>query len=83
VVNMLRQVGLALGVAVLIAVLGSSTVPAQRLTAFQHGWVVIALTSLASAIAGAVLLTGRRGTISAPTQVPQAAAPAVLTADVD
>jgi EmrB/QacA subfamily drug resistance transporter len=62
VINMLRQVGLALGVAVLIAVLGSSTVPAERLAAFQHAWAVIALISVASAVAGAVLLARPRGT---------------------
>ncbi|MGD0685671.1 MAG: DHA2 family efflux MFS transporter permease subunit [Streptosporangiaceae bacterium] len=49
VVNMLRQVGLAVGVAVLVAVLGSPASRAGELTAFRHGWIVIAALALASA----------------------------------
>jgi EmrB/QacA subfamily drug resistance transporter len=60
VINMLRQIGLAVGVAVLVAILGSSVVPADRLAAFEHGWTVIAALSLASAVAGAIALPGRR-----------------------
>jgi EmrB/QacA subfamily drug resistance transporter len=56
VVNMLRQVGLAVGVAVLIAVLGTPRTPADRLAAFQHGWIVLAAASLLGAICGAFLL---------------------------
>ena len=37
VVNMLRQVGLAVGVAVLVAVLGSPDSPAQVLASYQRG----------------------------------------------
>ena len=79
VVNMLRQVGLAVGVAVLIAVLGSSTVPADRLSAFQHGWTVIALTSVASAVIGGVVLARRRSI--SPAIAPIGAAPAIVTVD--
>jgi EmrB/QacA subfamily drug resistance transporter len=56
VVNMLRQVGLAVGVAVLVAVLGTPGSPAAALSAFRAGWLVIAGASLASAVAGVVLL---------------------------
>ena len=56
VVNMLRQVGLAVGVAVLIAVIGTPHTGAEQVSAFQHGWIVIASTSLLAAISGAVLL---------------------------
>jgi len=59
VVNMLRQIGLAVGVAILVAVLGSAVPLDARLHAFQRGWVVIASLSLASAIVGAVALPGR------------------------
>lgn len=52
VLNMLRQVGLAVGVAVLVAVLGAP----REVSAFDHGWMVIAATSLLAALAGAVLL---------------------------
>jgi EmrB/QacA subfamily drug resistance transporter len=56
VVNMLRQVGLAVGVAVLVAVLGTPASASASLTAFQHGWLVVAGGSLAAALAGLVLL---------------------------
>ncbi len=62
VLNMLRQVGLAIGVAILVAVLGTPRTPAATLSAFQHGWVVIAVSALGSALAGATLFdrTGSR-----------------------
>ncbi len=60
VVNMLRQVGLAVGVAVLVAVIGTPHTGAQQLSAFQHGWIVIASTALLAALSGAVLLRPRR-----------------------
>jgi EmrB/QacA subfamily drug resistance transporter len=60
VVNMLRQVGLAVGVAVLIAVIGTPRTGAAQVSAFQHGWIVIASTSLLAAVSGAVLLRPRR-----------------------
>jgi EmrB/QacA subfamily drug resistance transporter len=51
VINMLRQIGLAIGVAVLIAVLGTPASPAAALVAYRTGWYVIAGTAL---VAGAV-----------------------------
>jgi EmrB/QacA subfamily drug resistance transporter len=56
VVNMLRQVGLAIGVAVLVAVLGTPGTPSAALGAFREGWVVIAAAAALAALAGAVLL---------------------------
>ncbi len=56
VVNMLRQVGLAVGVAVLVAVLGAPATPSAAQTAFEHGWYVIAGAALLAALAGLVLL---------------------------
>ena len=77
VVNMLRQVGLAVGVAVLIAILGSPHTPAQALSAFQAGWTVTAAVSLGAAAAGAVLLRTRAPrTAAAPTST---VIPAVAT----
>jgi hypothetical protein len=68
VVNMLRQVGLVVGVAVLIAVLRSPHTPAQALSAYQAGWAVIAAVALGAAAAGAVLLRIRAPRIEvAPT----------------
>ena len=60
VVNMLRQVGLAIGVAVLIAVLGSPHSPAQVLAAYQRGWTVTAAIAFAGGVVGFLLLVRRR-----------------------
>ena len=49
VVNMLRQVGFAVGVAMLVAVLGNPHGPAAELTAFRHGWYATAGAGLAAA----------------------------------
>jgi hypothetical protein len=54
VVNMLRQVGLALGVAVLVAVVGNPS-RVDPLAAFQRGWLVIAGFSLVAAAASLIL----------------------------
>ena len=57
VINMIRQTGLALGVAILVAVLGTSTGRgAAGLTAFRHGWWVIAAIALASIVPAVLLL---------------------------
>jgi EmrB/QacA subfamily drug resistance transporter len=55
VVNMLRQVGIAVGVAMLVAVLGSAHGSSAELTAFRHGWYAIAGAGVAAALAAIVL----------------------------
>jgi EmrB/QacA subfamily drug resistance transporter len=75
VVNMLRQVGLAVGVAVLVAVIGTPHTGAEQLSAFQHGWIVIASTALLAAIAGGVLLRPRRDRARESARWSGAAAP--------
>jgi EmrB/QacA subfamily drug resistance transporter len=60
VVNMLRQVGLAIGVAVFIAVLGSPASPAATLAAYQRSWVVTAVIAMAAGFVAITLLTSRR-----------------------
>jgi EmrB/QacA subfamily drug resistance transporter len=75
VINMFRQIGLAIGVAVLIAVLGSPRSPAAALTAYQRGWVVVAVISLVAAAAGLLLLTQRRSTTAMATEPAVAAVP--------
>jgi MFS family permease len=58
VVNMLRQVGFAVGVAMLVAVLGSPRGSAAELTAFRHGWYATAGAGVAAALAAIVLRRG-------------------------
>jgi EmrB/QacA subfamily drug resistance transporter len=58
VVNMVRQVGIAVGVAMLVAVLGNPHGPAAELGAFRHGWYATAGAGVAAAVA-AVLLRRR------------------------
>lgn len=61
VINMLRQIGLAVGVAALIAVLGSPGSPAATLGAYRDATWMIAGVSLAAALAGLVLVPRRLG----------------------
>jgi EmrB/QacA subfamily drug resistance transporter len=59
VVNMIRQIGLAVGVAILVAVLGSPVTAAQRLSAFERGWWVAAGIALAGVVPALLLLRRR------------------------
>jgi MFS family permease len=52
VVNMLRQVGLAIGVAALVAVLGTPASPLAAVSAFQSGWALTAATMAAAGLVG-------------------------------
>jgi EmrB/QacA subfamily drug resistance transporter len=52
VLQMARQLGIALGVAILIAILGHPT-PQDAVARFHHGWWFIAGACLAGAVAGA------------------------------
>jgi EmrB/QacA subfamily drug resistance transporter len=57
VINMIRQTGLALGVAVLVAVLGtSSRHGAAGIDGFRHAWWLTAFIALAGAVPALVLL---------------------------
>jgi EmrB/QacA subfamily drug resistance transporter len=66
VVNMLRQVGFAVGVAMLVAVLGNPA-GAAALTAFRHGWYATAGAGL-SAAAAALWLRSRPVVSDRPAQ---------------
>ncbi len=76
VVNMVRQLGLAVGVALLIAVLGSPGSPAATLAAYQRGWTVIAAISFAAGLVALGLLAARRPSAAGAPAGPAAAAPA-------
>lgn len=80
VINMLRQVGLAIGVAVLVAILGSGGSPSDQLSRFQDGWIAIAAVGLLSALAGAIALPRRRHLAA---QMPAAGAPVTSPATAD
>ena len=57
-VSMVRQIGFAVGVAVLVGVLGTATAPQARLVNFHHGWIMVAILSLVGG-ASALLLRQR------------------------
>jgi len=59
-INMLRQIGLAIGVAVLIAVLGTPHGAAATLDSYEQASYIVAGLSLAAGLAGLVLLSRRR-----------------------
>jgi EmrB/QacA subfamily drug resistance transporter len=61
VINMLRQIGLAIGVAILIAVLGTPSSPATTVVVYQRASWIIAAISVAAGVIGLVLLAERRG----------------------
>jgi EmrB/QacA subfamily drug resistance transporter len=62
VVNMIRQTGLALGVAVLVAVLGTGPHGAADLRAFRQGWWVIAVIAVAGIVPAQTFLRARAAT---------------------
>jgi uncharacterized membrane protein len=59
VINMLRQIGLAIGVAVLIAVLGNPDSPDATLAVYQRASFIIAGMAFAAGLIGITLLRRR------------------------
>ena len=72
-INMLRQIGLAIGVAVLIAILGSARSPHQAVDAYQSSSVVIAALAIVAGVIALVLLAPRFRPEVAAAPVPGAA----------
>jgi EmrB/QacA subfamily drug resistance transporter len=64
VVNMLRQIGLAIGVAILVAVLGTPSSTHAALDAFDRAWVVIGAFAAAAALASVATLGVRRAPLN-------------------
>ncbi len=73
-INMLRQIGLAIGVALLIAVLGTPHGATATLDAYQQASYIIAGLSIAAGLAGLVLLSSRRRAGAASSAAPPATA---------
>jgi EmrB/QacA subfamily drug resistance transporter len=70
-INMLRQVGVAVGVSIFVAVIGTPHGGTAALHAFHDGWGVIAAFSLLTALIGPLLLArSHRGPESAPAANP-------------
>src|SRR5579864_1257163 len=81
VVNMLRQVGLAVGVAALIAVLGTPRSPLATLLAYQRGtWVIAAIAFIGGLVGLGLLSLGHRAPASAGGSEPVAPAVAIASA---
>jgi MFS family permease len=66
-VNMIRQIGITVGVAVFVAVVGIPTTDAGELSAFRHGWIAIAGISFACALTAVLLHRPRPAARTAPT----------------
>jgi EmrB/QacA subfamily drug resistance transporter len=75
VVNMLRQIGLAVGVALLIAILGTPSSPSALLHGYERASWVIAAISFAGGLVGLALLARRAPVPEATTPATAAAAP--------
>jgi hypothetical protein len=74
-----RQVGGALGIAVLVMLIGEPSGPADAVDRFHHLWIYGALTALASGLIGSQIprpSPAGRATV-------EDAAPALVTADAD
>jgi EmrB/QacA subfamily drug resistance transporter len=67
VLSMSRQIGVALGVAVLVALVGSPSSAADAVSSFKDGYTFITAAALAAAVAMAAI--GRLGIASVPTEV--------------
>ncbi|WP_433334745.1 MFS transporter [Spirillospora sp. CA-294931] len=60
IITMVRQIGITIGVALLVAVLGTPDGAADRLSAFRTAWAALAVIALLAAVVGAALPRPRR-----------------------
>ena len=60
VINMMRQTGLAIGVAIFVAVLGTPVTAHAVLQSFQHGWFLLAALSFVAVVPTVVFLRQAR-----------------------
>jgi hypothetical protein len=61
-VNTFRQVGTAIGVALLVAVIGTPHTPASELAAYDRGWIVLGVIALAGGVVAVLLHRPSRAT---------------------
>ena len=80
VINMLRQIGLAVGVAILIAVLGTPSSPGATVAVYQRASWIIAAISLVAGVIGLALLGERRRAVAGDSAGVSAQAPAPVSA---
>jgi EmrB/QacA subfamily drug resistance transporter len=76
VVSMARQIGIVVGVATFIAVVGTSDTARGRLADFERGWVLVAVLALSGA--AAALFLYRVGPAHSPVAAPLAATGATV-----
>jgi hypothetical protein len=76
VVNMLRQIGMAIGVAVLIAVLATPRTASDAVRAYRDGSIVIAAIAFAAGVVALALLARRRAPVADAPPMPAIAAEA-------
>ncbi len=69
IINMVRQIGITIGVAVTVAVLGDPGTDAARLAAFRHVWLTLAVIGAVTAVTGC-LLPRPRAAVPAAAAVP-------------
>jgi EmrB/QacA subfamily drug resistance transporter len=81
VINMLRQIGLAIGVAILIAILGSPRGPAAVLDVYERSSWVIAVISLVGGLIALALLARRRRPAEAASTAASASASASVAVE--
>ena len=70
VINMARQIGFVVGVAVLVAIVGAPGTAARAARrGFEHGWLVIAGIALAAGLAALALELRRPAAALAPVEI--------------
>jgi EmrB/QacA subfamily drug resistance transporter len=70
ILNMARQIGAVLGVAVLVSVLGAARSPSTALIAFRHGWDAVVAVSALAVLASLLLLRRDRPSVTANAPPP-------------
>ncbi|GAA2638817.1 MFS transporter [Actinomadura fulvescens] len=70
IINMVRQIGITIGVAVLVAILGTPQNANDRFAAFRTAWVVLAAIAVVAAVAGSALPRPRRAPETKPAPHP-------------